>query len=77
MGVPRKRKVKVLMYRMESLDRVSLGSYGPPLEARTARQTHLGTLAFIPDQSSQVSVVESSIRQEDGPFEMSDVSSAY
>ena len=77
MGVPRKRNVDEPIKGMDWLERVSWGSYAPPLDARTANDTHLGTLAFMPDQSSQASVTESSVRQEDGPLVMRDVSSAY
>ena len=42
-----------------------------------ARDTHFGTLAFMPDQLSQDSVAERSVLQEDGPSAMRKVSSAY
>ena len=60
-GAPRKWKVLSPMYGITSPLRVSLGSYGLPLEARTARDTHLGMLAFMPDHSSQASVVVRSV----------------
>lgn len=53
------------------------GLYGLLLDVRVARDTHLGILAFIPDQVNQVSVAESRVLQEDGPSAMREVSSAY
>ena len=47
------------------------------MEACIARHTHLGTLAAISDQVNQASVVERRVRQEDGPLDSREVSSAY
>ena len=55
----------------------SLGSYAAPVEDWIAMVTHLGTLALIPDHSSQVSVAARRVRQDDGPSLIREVSSAY
>ena len=76
-GAPRRLKVLSPMYRMVSSLILSLGSYGLPLDAWIASDTHFGTLAFMPDHVSQASVVARSVWQEDGPSAMREVLSAY
>ena len=57
---------------------VSSRLYGLPLESRwPGTHTSVYTLAFMPDQLSQVSVAEKSVLQEDGPSAKREVSSVY
>ena len=54
MGLPRKRKVTPAMKEVAWPENESLGSYAVPVEDWIAMVTHLGTLARIPEHSSQV-----------------------
>ena len=77
MGVPKKRNVDAPMKGMGRPERVSLGSYALPVEDWMAMVMHLGTLALMPDHSSQESVASNKVWQEDGPSVIREVPSAY